>query len=173
MDESLGRSKKGPRRWRASSWLPGVNQDQNQRRRLEASATREKSRAPARRRRYKYLRELVGAAGTAGLCVFGDDRGVSVRREIGHVGHCGVAECSEFGPIALRDWIGGGQAEAFEIQELAVLLDAEIEMGAGGEAGHADEADGPSLFDVLAGVNEDAGEMHVISCVAVGVLDFD
>ena len=66
-----------------------------------------------------------------------------------------------------------GQAEAFEIQELTVLLDAEIEMGAGGEAGHADEADGAALFDVLAGANEDAGEMHVVGGVAVGVLDGD
>src|ERR1700723_2563729 len=101
-------------------------------------------------------RELVGDARAAGLCVFGDDWRVGARRKIWHVGHCGVAECSEFGPIALRDWIGGGQAEAFEIQELAVLLDAEIEMGAGGEAGHADEADGAALFDMLAGANEDA-----------------
>ena len=54
-----------------------------------------------------------------------------------------------------------------------MLLDAEIEMGAGGEAGHADEADGPSLFDVLAGANEDAGEVHVVGGVAVGMLDFD
>ena len=96
-----------------------------------------------------------------------------MRREIGHVGHCGVAERCEFGPVALRDWVGGGKAEAFEIQELAVLLNAEIEMRAGGKASHADEADALALFDVLAGANEDAGEMHVVSGVAVGVLDFD
>ena len=89
------------------------------------------------------------------------------------MGHCGVAERCEFGPVALRDWIGGGQAETFEIQELAVLLDAEIEMGAGGEAGHADETDALALFDVLSGANEDAGEVHVVGGVAVGVLDFD
>jgi len=118
-------------------------------------------------------RELVGAAGTAGLCVFGDYWRVWVRRKIRHVGHCGVAERGEFGPVALRDWVGGGQAEAFEIQELAVLLDAEIEMRAGGKAGHADETDALALFDVLAGANEEAGEVHVVGGVAVGVLDFD
>ena len=30
-----------------------------------------------------------------------------------------------------------------------------------------------ALFDVLAGANEDAGEVHVVGGVAVGVLDFD
>ena len=87
--------------------------------------------------------------------------------------HCGVASGSKLGPVALRDWIGGGQAEAFEIQKLAVLLDAEIEMRAGGEAGHADEADALALFYVLAGADEDAREVHVIGGVTVGVLDFD
>lgn len=78
------------------------------------------------------------------------------RRKIRHVGHCGVAERCEFGPVALRDWIGGGQAEAFEIQKLAMLLNAEIEMWAGGKAGHADETDALALLDVLTAANEDA-----------------
>ena len=133
----------------------------------------EKSKAPAGGQRYENLCELVGAAGMAGLCVLGNYWRVGSRRKIWHVGHSGVASCGEFGPVAFRDWIGGGQAEAFEIQELAVLLDAEIEMGAGGEAGHADEADGAALLDVLACANEEAGEMHVVGGVAVGVLDFD
>src|ERR1700757_2677351 len=132
-----------------------------------------KSKAPARRQRHINQRDSIGAAGTAGVCVFCDYWGVRVRREIGHVGHCGVAERCEFGPVALRDWVGGGQAEAFEIQKLAVLLNSEIEMRAGGGAGRADGSDALAFFDVLAGPNEDAGEIHVLSGVAVGVLDFD
>src|SRR5215469_5940665 len=116
---------------------------------------------------------LVGAARMTGLVSFGHYGRVRSRRKIRHVGHGGVAECCEFRPVTFRDWIGGGQAEAFEIQELAVLLDAEIEMRAGGEAGHADEADALALLHMLAAANEDAGEMHVVGGVAVGVLDFD
>jgi hypothetical protein len=51
-----------------------------------------KVKGAARRRRYENQRELVGAAGTAGLCVFGDYWRVCVRRKIWHVGHCCVAE---------------------------------------------------------------------------------
>src|ERR1700722_12993289 len=46
-------------------------------------------------------------------------------------------------------------------------------MGAGGKAGHADEADGAALLDMLASANEDAREMHVVGGVGVGVLDGD
>ena len=43
--------------------------------------------------------------------------------------------------------------ERKKIAELAILQNAEIEMRAGGEAGHADEADAFALIDVLAHVN--------------------
>jgi len=100
--------------------------------------------------------DLICAAGTAGFCVFRDDLRSWLRRGIWHVGHCSIAGSGEFGPVALRDWIGGGQGEALEIQKLAVLLNAEIEMGASCEARHADEADALALLDVLAGADEDS-----------------
>jgi hypothetical protein len=47
------------------------------------------------------LGDLIGAAGTAGLCVFCNYLRGRLRREIGYVGHRGVAGGGEFGPVVL------------------------------------------------------------------------
>jgi len=84
-----------------------------------------------------------------------------------------LANQREFWPGFFADGIGWGQAEFLEIFVLATLQDAEVEMGAGGESGAADEADRLADFDVLAWLHEHARQMQVHRFVAVGVGDLD
>src|SRR5215468_9452367 len=65
-----------------------------------------------------------------------------------------IADCGEFQPVLFADGIGRRQTEAFEIFKLAFLRDPEVEMRAGGEAGHADQTDGIADFHALAGAHE-------------------
>src|SRR5271155_1579234 len=96
-----------------------------------------------------------------------------LRRQCRHQRHCVVPGRCEFVPVALRYWIGWGQREALEVQEFFAALDAEIQVRAGGEAGHAHQANPLALFDALAGMHQHARKVHVISGVTVVVLDLD
>src|SRR5277367_469892 len=102
--------------------------------------------------------------------IFSDGWGL-LRREWGHQRQGVIARGCEFVPVAFGYWIGWGQREAFKIQEFFAALDAEIQVRAGGEAGHADEADPLTLFDALAGMYQHARQVHVISGVTVVVLN--
>ena len=65
-----------------------------------------------------------------------------------------IADGCKFWHVLFGDGVGGREAQFFEVLELALLADAEIEVRTGSETGAANKADGFADFDVFSGMNK-------------------
>src|SRR5580658_9973634 len=93
--------------------------------------------------------------------ILGDSCGL-LWRQWRHPGQRMVAHRGEFVPVAFGYWIGRRQRQALEIQEFLAALDAEIQVRAGGQSGHTNQTNPLALLDALAGMYQNARQVHVI-----------
>ena len=75
----------------------------------------------------------------------------------------------EFVQVLRGDGFGRWKFEGKEIQELAVARDAEVEVRSGCEAGHAALGDDLALVNLLAGLDQDSGEVEIEGVKSLGV----
>ena len=75
----------------------------------------------------------------------------------------------EFVQVLRGDGFGRWKFEGEEIQELAVARDAEVEVRSGCEAGHAALGDDLALVNLLAGLDQDFGEVEIEGVKSLGV----
>ena len=115
---------------------------------VRTTACKLRYRMRATRRLVRWNRRGGGRRERGGRGVFRDGWGL-LRRQWRHQRQGVIAGGCEFVPVAFGYWIGGRQRQALEIQEFFAVLDAEIQVRASRETGHADQANPLALLDVL------------------------